>query len=246
MVYAKRRRTGFRSVRGRYRYRPTSYRTKKVSWWRRRRTRYAYKKSRNLLQRNYQYVKLTQSSQNDYDVSATPGYNNLSVQLNNINSSGVGGTPTGHSLMSTMFGRYKVCAAKVIVRAWNTGTAPILIGLQTHDSSKTLPSTAKTVQQALLEQSLPHCTLLPQGYSSANAFTLRKFYRMKDIVGLNAYKDADFTALCSGGPTNIAYLKVWHVSDEGQTIPGATHSVRYLLTVKFYVKYFDNVVAAVD
>lgn len=240
------RRPSFRRTRGRTAYRPTAYRRTKVSWWRRRRARYAYKKSNNLLQRNYQYVKLTQSSLNDYDVSATPGYNNLAIQLNNIQSSGVGGTPTGHSLMSTMFGRYKVCAAKVVVRAWNTGTAPIMIGLQAHDSSKTLPSTAKTVQQALLEQSLLHAVLLPAEYGNGTTFTLRKFYRMKDIVGLNAYKDADFTALCSGGPTNIAYLKVWHVSDEGQTVPGATHSVRYLCTIKFYVKYFDNVVAAVD
>lgn len=240
------RRPSFRRTRGRYTYRPTAYRRTKVSWWRRRRARYAYKKSSNLLRRNYQYVKLTQSSLNDYDVSASPGNNKLAIQLNNLFSSGAGGSPTGLSAMSVLFGRYKVCAAKVTVRAWNTGTAPIMVGLIDHDSSFTYPSTAKTVQQYLLENGKPHCVLLPASYGNGTTYTLRKFYKMKDIVGMAAYKDADFTALCSGGPTNIAYLDVAHVADEGSTIPGATHSVRYILTIKFYAKFFDNVVAAVD
>lgn len=247
MVYARRRRkTPFRSVRGRYRRRPTAYR-KKPSYWKRRLSRRKAKGA--FATRRSQLAKLTWVGTYDHNFAAAPGFIDTIIRLNSVYDPQYavgGGTPTGLAQLATMWGQYKVNAAKVTVKFVNNGSLPALVGMYTCDDSYSTPATAILNLNKLYEQDFPHKTIFPASYGQASIATFSRFYRIKRICDPTRVQDQN---LCSGiatNPSTQAHLHVVSLGDTGAAIPGGTSTTRVYITVRYYSKFMLTQMPIVD
>lgn len=246
MPYGRKRRYGFRKSRGRYAYRPTAYRPKKVSWWRRRRSRWARKYPSNVFLHQRQLMKLTWSDNYALDASAT-GYTANVFRLNSLYDpqySVGGGTPTGLAQATTLWARYKVMAAKVTCSFRATSTNDLLCGMTARSDQWTPPADPRAAQQTILELNSSHVTAPGQVTGNANYRTIKRFYRMKNILGRDYYDSENATALCNANPASAALLYVFTSSPNGSIVAASSSWLQIRIT--FYCKFFQNKVQVTD
>lgn len=241
----RRRRPSFRRTRGRTAYRPTAVRRTKVSYYRRKLRRY----QPLFAARKGQFAKLVWQGTYDHNFASSPGFVDTVCRLNSLYDPQYalgGGTPTGLTALAAVWGQYKVCGAKVTCRFVNTGTLPARVGFYACDDSYTTPSTAALNQAQLMEMGNPNFVILPAAFGSSSTVTLRRFYRIKNIMGRSRYQDQNAVARVTADPYTQAHLHVVSLSDLASVAPGATSTTRVYITIKFYAKFMVNNSVALD
>lgn len=235
--YRRYRRASFRRTRGRYAYRPTSARPKKVSWWKRRRARAALKwlnpnTSKSLL------VKLAFADTYTLDCGAT-ALATRDFRLNSLydpDATGIGGSPSAMTQYAQLYRSYKVVAAKVNLQIWNTGSIPALFGFSGQNDEYTFPSTGRGLQQLFMEMKSGRYTLLnPSTYGDRVSANMTYFTRMRPLLGERYGPDA--CATIGGNPSKVAHLYVACIAPDGSAV-GA--KVAVIVRIQFYVKFFNQ------
>lgn len=243
-MYGSRRRTGFRSIRGRRRFRPTAYRAKRVSYWRGRRQRWV-RKNGNFINRTSQLAKLKYAYGYDLDASGTV----FADQVFNMNSlydpqyALGGGQPSGLPELVPLWQRYKVSACKVTARWVNTGTQPVRVGFYACDDSYVTPNTSKLLASRLLEMSAVTKVILPSNFGDTNTATMSRFYRMKSIMGSFRMSDDNVSAALAANPQHLAHVHCVVLNDIPSDLAPNTSSARLYITLKFYAKFSVNKIA---
>lgn len=157
---------------------------------------------------------------------------------------GVGGQPTGHDELATLYTKYQVYAVKIRYHVINQIAYPMLVNADVGDADHVWPASGTDVQQYCLEMpNTQSLELLPYTYGDHCSGWLKRFIRIKDIFRGQSVKGTDFSALCGADPAKLAYSNI-AVADAS----GARVNIQATVIVKitYYVKFFGKKINVED